>query len=237
MSRRVKIIFGASIVAVAVFGWCCIWLINWRFIENPKEETRDLVYKVRKYQIREQIYKYSSFPDSSFDYRYDRVYTITDNSWFPMELARFEYTDRRNIGIKTAYPKMVGDWLVIFSDRQTFLWKPNHQPIKFTPNETYLPELAESPISVYPAKSKNIYLDYQAMNFSIQGNRWLFEYHCDRNCQDKLNNQLPPKLECLKTELKLSISNCKIVTNTYKNTPKVIFFSNDLGKTFQIFNR
>lgn len=267
MNRRINIIGIFLIIAGAVFCGCYLFLVNWIFMDSPKEETSDRVYQVSKYQIREKIYKYSRFPDSSFDYKYDRVYTIVENGWLPMEVARFEYTDRRNIGIKTAHPKMVGEWLVIFSDRQTFLWKPNHQLIKFTPDETTLPELAKSPIGVYPTQkftpndtslpnldettlpklfespigvsptqSKNIYLDYQPINFLIQGDRWLFEYHCDRNCQDGLNNQIPPKLVCSNNE-KLSLDDCKIVPNIYPNPPKVVFLSKDRGKTFQILKK
>ncbi len=220
MTRRIKIIFSLIIAGLILFYSCYIFLIIWRFMESPKEETSDRVYQIDKYQIREKVYKHSgTFPDSSFDYRYQRVYTIVENGWLPMEVARFDYTDRRNIGIKIADPKMVGEWLAIFSDRQTFLWKPNHQLIKFTPDRSILPNLARSPkqpskikpnrktlphpaqslIDAYPTDFTNIYpdyLDYQAIDFSIQGDDWLFKYYCDRHCQDGLNNRMPPKLVC-----------------------------------------
>ncbi len=262
MNRLIKIICGFLIIAGAVFLWSnkfSILMINLILLGDPNEETSDRLYQASKYQIREKIYKYSgTMPDSIFDYKYKRVYTIVEHGWLSMEVAQFKYTDRRNIGIKTTHPKMVGEWLVIFSDRQTFLWKPNHQLIKFTPDKTSLPELAESPLDIYPQftpdatslpklaesplgiyptqskQSKNIYLDYQAINFSIQGERWLFEYHCDRNCQDRLNNQIPPKLACSNNNEKSSLDDCKIVPNIYQNPPKVVFFSHDGGKTFQI---
>lgn len=258
MSRRIKIIFGL-IIAATVFYSSYIFLINWRLYESPKEETSDRVFQIDKYQIHEKIYKYSgTFPDSSFDSRYQRVYTITENGWLPMEVARFEYTDRRNIGIKIADPKMVGEWLVIFSDRQTFLWKPQHQLIKFTPDRPILPNLVESPkqpikvthdrttfpqpaqslLDAYPTTSTNIYSDhldhYQAIDFSIQGDIWLFKYYCDRDCQDRLNNLIPPKLVCPNQNTKSSIDDCKLVPNIYPNNHKVILSSKDRGKTFQI---
>lgn len=257
MNRRIKIVF-SLIIAGTVFYSSYIFLINWRFMESPQEEMSDRVYQIDKYQIREKIYKYSgSFPDSSFDYRYQRVYTIVKNGWLPIEVAKFEYTDGQNIGIEIADPKMVGEWLVIFSNRQTFLWKPDRQLITFTPDRTISPPLVQSPqqpskiksdrttlpplaqslIDAYPTDSTNIdhdYLNYQAIDFSIQGDDWLFKYYCDRHCQDRLNNRMPPKLVCPDRSKKSSIDDCKLEPNIYPNNPKVIFLSTDWGETFQV---
>lgn len=166
------------------------------FILEPSTTIVERSYQVDRYQVHEKIAETgSSWPDR----KYERVYTLqTEHK--SLELGRFTNEDR--VGIELAPPKIVGDLLVVFSANKVFLWKPDSKPIEF------YPFMAKNWME-YSNQGINGFYDYHATDFSIQGNRWIFEYRCaNRPCNTMKDNKPMPE--------------------------KIRFFSDDMGKTFDV---
>jgi hypothetical protein len=188
------LILGLTLILTAM-GCFGIALKTWFASSNdfPPERV-DRNYFVGQYQIREKIHPVgSNFPDQ----KYERVYTLYTGSQ-RIELGRFMNED--NDGIKAAVPKVVGEWLVVFSASKTFLWKAGNDPIAFEPYR------AENWME-YSAIGINGHYDYNATDFSIQGDRWILEYRC-------------------------ATQPCSMAIDGRTNPEKIRFFSEDGGKTF-----
>ncbi|MGL5061131.1 MAG: hypothetical protein ACRC62_14255 [Microcoleus sp.] len=131
-----------------------------------QEAIVDKIYQVGKYQVHEKIYQTGSdFPDP----KYERSYKIK-NGDRSVNLGRFMNEDKQGIGIE-APPKMVGEWLVVFSANRVFLWKSGSEPIEFEPYRA-------SNWQKYSDLGINGHYDYYSSNFFIKDARWFFEYRC-----------------------------------------------------------
>jgi hypothetical protein len=188
----------AAGVVIILFGAISLPLLLFRFDDILSEKISDRTYTANDYKIRELIYHRSSWPDNI----YERIYTL-DRGWKSIELGRFRNEDNLSVVQKNAVAKMVGKWLVIMSANRIFLWQPDRDPIEFEPYRS-------QGWSEYAEKNDNIngHYDYHAVNFSIQGDRWLLEYRCEQTCVDKFDRQSRPA--------------------------KIMFESRDRGQTFQI---
>lgn len=170
------------------------------FGDNPfPEAVVDRSYPLGENRISEKVYPTGiNWPDQ----KYEHIYTL-EHKHGSIEVDRFTNEERQGSSSKTK-PKMVGEWLVIFSTSRTLLWKSGSKPIEFYPYQI-------QGWDDYIIRNLNHYSSYHAKDFSVEGNRWIFEYECENlPCPQMQNNQTPP-------------------TN-------IRFFSDDFGKTFQIFN-
>ena len=159
----------------------------------------DQSYSVGRYAVREKIYQNGGgWPD----HRYERIYTLQDG-WQQIELARFENESKD--GIEVFAPKVLDEWVVVFSANRLILWKSGSQAIVFTPYQAVgWREYAEQRLG-----GANGHYDYYARDFGIVGDRWLLEYGCARQF-------------------------CRLGDNNQPLPDKLIFFSDDQGRTFHI---
>jgi hypothetical protein len=132
----------------------------------------DQSYSVGRYQVSEQVYNVGFL-----DHAYERVYTVKDG-WWRTEIGRFVNEENPQLG--RLPPKLVGDWLVVFSGNHLFLWRSGRSTIAFTPDQA----VGWSEYANQPTGDINGHYDYHAADFWIQDNRWLVEYRCSRlSCQ------------------------------------------------------
>jgi hypothetical protein len=97
---------------------------------------------------------------------------------------------------------MVGEWLVVFSANRTYLWQPGQSTVEFTP-------YAAEDWQEYSDLGINGHYDYHAVDFRVEGDRWVFEYRCAHQPCLKLNNNQPMP-------------------------SRILFYSGDRGKTFHL---
>ena len=159
----------------------------------------DQSYLAGRHEIREKIYQRGSgWPD----YRYERIYVLQDGRQ-QIELARFENESKD--GIEAAVPRVLGEWVTVFSANHLILWKSGSKPIVFTPYRAVgWQEYAKQGLT-----DINGHYDYYARDFRIVGDRWLLEYHCA--------NQP-----------------CSLGDNNQPLSDKLVFFSDDQGQTFYV---
>jgi len=166
------------------------------FVSRPISPILDKSYAVGEYRVRERI---SPVGGNWPDQKYERVYTLEHDGQL-IEIGRFKNEDRT--GIQAAEPKLVGDWLVIFSASRTFIWKPNTEPIAFVPFDAVnWGEVEKRHHGI------NSSYDYEAIDLTIDGDRWAIEYRC---FQGKCLHQARPN--------------------------KITFISEDEGQTFYAIN-
>ncbi len=161
----------------------------------------DESYAIGPYQLREEIYRYGNdWPDQ----RYRRIYTIQQGQQ-SIPLGQFEGEDPSGIVTEIAPPKIVAQWLVVFSASQVLLWQAERPAITFTPYD------AEGWDGYAEQKFPRIngHSDYDAVDFSIEGDRWLLTYRC-------------------------ASQPCRLLDNNQPMPAQIIFFSDDQGQTFHI---
>jgi hypothetical protein len=193
------IFFGiASISCLGLIFAPFFFILIFSFGDNPfPEAVIDRSHSIGANRIREKIYPTGiNWPDQ----KYEHIYSFERGN-SSIELERFTNEERQS-GINKTKPKMVGEWLVIFSAAQTFLWKSGSKPIEFYPY--LIDEWGD-----YVIQHLHNYGSYYAKDFSIEGNRWILEYECENlPCPQMKDNQTLP--------------------------PKIRFFSDNFGKSFQI---
>jgi hypothetical protein len=131
-------------------------------------------YPIERYQLHEKVY------DVGFlNHEYERVYTVQDG-WWLTEIGRFSNEEHPQQVEHPVAPKLVGDWLVVFSGSHLFLWQSGRPPIAFDPHRA----VGWYEYANQPAVQINEHYDYHATDFLIQGDRWIFEYRCSHpSCQ------------------------------------------------------
>ncbi len=177
----VAVVLGTA-VALFIGGITLFPLLLFSFGDILSEPIVDRTYLVKKYRIRERVYHRSNWPDNV----YERIYTL-ENGWQSIELGKFQNEDNLGIESEKVAPKLVGEWLAIFSANRIFLWKPESKSLEFEPFQAQgWTEYAENFDSI------NGHYDYQSANFSTHGDRWLLEYRCRQNCADPVTNRSKP---------------------------------------------
>jgi hypothetical protein len=177
------IFFGIiSLGFLVAFSGPFLILAIFSFGDNPfPDPVVDRSYPVGENRIREKVYPTGmNWPDQ----KYEHIYSLEHKNG-SIELDRFTNEERRGGSSKTK-PKMVGEWLVIFSTDRTFLWKSGSKSIEFYP---YHVEGWRD----YVVRHLNNYSSYHAKDFSIEGNRWIFKYECESlPCPQMQDSQTPP---------------------------------------------
>jgi hypothetical protein len=159
-----------------------LFLLVFTFGDNPvPDAVVDRTYTVGANRIREQIYPRGiNWPDQ----KYEHIYSL-ENGDRRIELERFTNEEMQS-GISKTQPKMVGEWLVIFSADRTFLWKSVSNSIEFSPTQS-------EGWNDYVLRNLDSYGIYHAKDFSIEGTRWIFEYQCQNlPCPQMKDNKTPP---------------------------------------------
>lgn len=176
------IFFGIiSILCLGTIFSPFLFLLIFSFGDNPfPEAVIDRYHVIGTNRIREKIYPTGiNWPDQ----QYEHIYSLEQKN-SSIELERFTNEERQS-GINKTKPKMVGEWLVIFSAAQTFVWKSGSKPVKFYPYQIE---------GWYDYVDRYLHHDinYHAKNFSIEGNRWILEYECENlPCPQRKKNQMP----------------------------------------------
>jgi hypothetical protein len=159
-----------------------LFLLIVSFGDNPfPEAVVDRSHAIGVNRIREKIYPHGiNWPDQ----KYEHIYSLEQGN-SSIELERFTNEERQS-GISKTKPKMVGEWLVIFSAARTFLWKSGSKPVEFYPHQI-------EGWNDYVDRYLHSDINYHAKDFSIEGNRWMLEYECESlPCPQRKDDRTPP---------------------------------------------
>jgi hypothetical protein len=179
-----------SIIFFGIISICCLGMILGPFFllaiftfgDNPfPDPVVDRSYPLGENRIREKVYPTGmNWPDQ----KYEHIYSLEHKNG-SIEVDRFTNEERQGGGTKTK-PKLVGEWLAIFSTSRTFLWKSGSKPIEFYPYQV-------AGWDDYVIRDLHDYSSYHAKDFIIEGNRWIIEYQCENlPCPQMQDNRIPP---------------------------------------------
>ena len=145
---------------------------------SAKYETGEVVrataYSADPYQVTEEVQYVST--DWDGEVLYQRVYVVEEQSKEQAaELTRFtggETYWAADMDFPASEPKQVGDWLVIFSLDQVWIWQPGQSAIAFAPTTSLDSDVWQDNQMERP----DFWSFYLATDFQITEDQWVLEY-------------------------------------------------------------
>ncbi|MEO1589902.1 MAG: hypothetical protein AAFU71_01285 [Cyanobacteria bacterium J06632_22] len=134
------------------------------------EVVRETAYSADPYQITEEVQYVST--DWDGEVLYQRVYVVEEQA---AERARFtggETYWAAEMDFPESDPKQVGDWLVVFSLDQVWIWQPGQSAIAFDPTVSLDADVWQDNQMERP----EFWSFYLATDFQIVEDQWVLEY-------------------------------------------------------------
>lgn len=134
----------------------------------PKEIVRSSNHTAAPYTITEAVqYDYSSLGDDYFR----RVYVVESEG---KETIRFKGEPTMwaiDTDLSMGNPKVVGEWLSIFSRGRVWIWQPGQPAVTFSPIESIDSNVWQDNQMEIPSG-----WDHWATDFQISDGKWILEY-------------------------------------------------------------